>query len=464
MTLAALEHPNLSFFWTAPVTDTGEITTEDPLGLDYLAQQVGLLLLPTLTTRSTRAQAYATVLYGLSLAKRAVEHYGYPNTEERKRELFERWERFWALATLEFRGGELPRGDWDAMRGVRGARAAWKPTGDLPLDFALISRQQELGNLGAYLAPLRRAGLVVDGGVRPTPAADEILEGFWDEPGSNKRVSQYEAYSLAALDLGQKRIARKHGTLTLAKLGERSRLLSLIELRREPQQKRLYSALFGPARDKNTLAVAQLVEAAAKANIVEPRGILTAAIEGDLDTAVPAVGEQPLRELLVTSRAFGDFMKELTAAFDRVYATIHGGGWRVPRHEVTARAFSPDHLGAVQEASKRLIDAPSAAEIRSFPMHGAPCLRLAESLATADPEAALRLLLGYHASVQGKRLRGAGWIHDEGEKLVLHVTSYTPRPDTPRFPSFKLDAVRTLLTDMGRLPFRSDLTPAEVEP
>ena len=80
--LTTLERPSRSLFWTAPVSDTGEMTTEDPLGLDYVAQQVGLLLLPTLTTRSTRAQAYAMVLYGLSLAERAVERYGYPNTDE----------------------------------------------------------------------------------------------------------------------------------------------------------------------------------------------------------------------------------------------------------------------------------------------------------------------------------------------------------------------------------------------
>lgn len=227
--LLSIEQPARSFFWTAPASDTGEMTSEDPLGLDYVAQQVGLLMLPALTTRSTRAQAYAMVLYGLALAERGVDRYGYANTEEKKRELFERWERFWALATLEYRRGPLPRGDRDTMRGIRGAKAAWRPgDGPLPLDFALISRQEELGNLGAYLAPLRRSGLVRDGDVRPTPAALEILESFWDEPGDNRHRGRYEEYALAALEPDRTRIERKHGNLTLARVGERSRLKSAI--------------------------------------------------------------------------------------------------------------------------------------------------------------------------------------------------------------------------------------------
>lgn len=456
--LLSLEQPSRTFFWTAPVLDTGEMTTEDPLGLDYVAQQVGLLLLPTLTTRSTRAQAYAMVLYGLSLAERAVDRHGYANTEDTKRDLFERWERFWALATLEHRGGPLPRGDWDAMRGIRGAKAAWRPGDDrLPLDFSLISRQQELGNLGAYLAPLRRSGLVLDGGIRPTPAALEILENFWDEADENRHRGRYEDYALAALEPNRTRIERKYGNLTLGRVGERSRLTSLIMLRRKEQQARLYTALFERARDTTTFAVATLVENAVKAGTSAPREILDGAIARHFGEVGPA-----LRDLLITARAFGDYMLELVSAFDRVYATIDRGGWIVPRAEVAASAFGTRQRAALQKAASRLLEAPSVGEIRRFPMHGAACLRLAEDLRSADAATCLDQLLAYHGLVQRDRRRGAGWMRDEGGKLVLVVMSYTARPDDPRFPSFKLDAVRTLLTDTGRLPFNGAETAPEV--
>lgn len=68
MTDLAFLSPSKSLFWTAAVADTRAMTTDDPLGLEYITQQVGLMMLPTFTTRSSRAQAYAMVLYGLRRA------------------------------------------------------------------------------------------------------------------------------------------------------------------------------------------------------------------------------------------------------------------------------------------------------------------------------------------------------------------------------------------------------------
>lgn len=457
MEFVSLAQPARSLFWTAQVSDDGEMNTEDPLGLDYVAQQIGLLLLPALTTRSTRAQAYAVVLYGLDLAEKAVEHYGLPNTDEQKRALFERWERFWALATLEHRGGLIPRGDWDSMRGIRGAKGAWRRGEDkLPLDYPLISRQQELGSLGAYLVPLRRSGLVVDGGIRPTPAALEILENFWDEASDNSHLSRYDNYALAALDPQRPKIERSYGNLTLDKVGQRSRLLSLIHLRREKQQRRLHDALFERARDATTRAIAALVERATADGVTSPRAILSGAIDGQWGD----VGA--LRDLLLTARAFGDFMHELIRVFDRLYDAIDGRGWVATRAQVLPDAFPQSAHAALTEASRVLLDAPAVSEIGRFPMHGRNCLRLASELAHADAATGLDLVLRYHATVQRDRSRGAGWISDEAGKLVLNVTSYSARPEADRFPSYKLGAVRTLLTDTGRLPFNAAEPVAEV--
>lgn len=445
--LLPLEQPGRAFFWTAPVADGSELATEDPLALDYVAQQVGLLLLPALTTRSTRAQAYAMVVYGLALAERAIGHHGYAATDETRRDLFERWERFWALATFEYRNGQLPRGDWDTMRGVRGARAAWRPgDGPLPLDFQLISRQQELGNLGAYLAPLRRSGLVIDGSLRPSPAALDIVDAFWDEPDENKHRSRYEEYALIALDRSRTKIDRTNANLSLARVGERSRLTSLITRKRAAQQRRLHEALFERARDPHTLAISRLVEAATKAGVREPRDLLDGAITGSFGPV-----DERLRDLLVTARRFGDVMQALVGAFDRVYAGLDHAGWVAPRDRIAAAAFDDGALPALREACARLLDAPCAGEIRRFPAHGAACLRLVDELRTADAGEALDRLLAYHGSVQRERRRGEGWIRDEAGKLVLVVTSYTAHPEAPRHPSFKLDVVRSLLVDVGHI-------------
>jgi hypothetical protein len=457
--LVSLEHPERTFFWTAPATDGGEVTTEDPLGLDYIAQQLGLELLPTLTTRSSRAQAYAMVLYGLDLAERAAQRFDHPRTEETIRQLFERWERFWAMATLEFHGGRIARGHWDAMRGIRGAKAAWREAGEsLPLEFQLISRQQELGNLGAYLVPLRRAGLVVDGGVRLTPAALEVVDCFWDEPGENKHRGRYDEYGMSALEPDRKKIERKRGNLTLSKVGERSRLLSLIDCRRTLQQQRLHETLFARARDPHTQRMSELVTVATNAGIFTPRELLDAAIAGRLGEV-----SSELSQLLQTARAFGDFMQGLVATFDRVYATVERSGM-VATSEVVRAALSLAQLSLLKERAKGLLEAPAAAAIRRLPMHGAQCLRLAADLCHSDAGTALELLLSYHAVVQRSRRRGSGWVRAEAGKLVLSVTSYTPRPESVRYPSFKLDVVRTLLIDLGRLPFIGNVGAEEVTP
>ncbi len=446
--LVPLENPGRAFCWVAPVSDASELTTEDPLGLDYIGQQLGLLLLPSLTTRSSRAQAYAMVLYGLTLAERAIANHGEASTDETRRELFERWERFWALATLEYRGGDLPRGDWDAMRGIRGARAAWRAgTPTLPLDFQLISRQQELGNLGAYLAPLRRSGLIIDGTLRPSAAALDIIDAFWDEPDGNKHRSRYEEYALLAMDRSETRIHRTNANLRLATVGERSRLSSLVERRRTAQQGRLFEALFASARDPHTFSVSELVEAATRAGVRASRDVLDGAVEGRFGPI-----SQELRGLLDTARRFGDVVRELTCSFDRIYASLNGAGWIAPRERIAREAFDAENLTALREACVSLLAAPCISEIRRLPMHGTPCLRLVEELCNADAGSALELLLTYHGVVQSDRRRGEGWVRSESGKLVLVVTSYTARPNTPRFPSFKLDVVRTLLMDMGRLP------------
>lgn len=444
--LASLGDPGRSLCWVAPVAADSELATEDPLALDYISQQVGLKLLPALTTRSSRAQAFAMVLYGLALAERAVGEYGEPSTDESRRLLFERWERFWALATIELRNGELSRGDGDAMRGVRGAKTAWRPgSGALPLDFPLISRQQELGNLGAYLSPLRRSGLIIDGTLRPSSAALDIIDGFWDE-SENKHRGRYDEYAMLALDRRRKKIERTNANLTLSRVGKASRLSSLVERSRTAQQRRLYEVLFERARDQFTLALSTLVEAAASAGVVAPRALLTEAIAGHFGAV-----DGPLRDLLMTALRFGDVMHTLLAGFDRVYAALHDGGWTVSSTRIVNKALDMATMSDVRAACRQLLDAPRVTDLRALPMHGVACLRLVEELSTADGATALDALLEYHASVQRDRRRGDGWIRSEAGNLLLVVTSYTARPDAARFPSFKLDTVRSLLVDTGRL-------------
>lgn len=444
--LATLGDPESSLCWVAPVGEDSELATEDPLALDYLAQQVGLSLLPTLTSRSGRAQAYAMVLYGLHLVETALRRGVVAPTDERRRALFERWERFWALATLEYREGELPRGDPDTMRGVRGAKRAWRPgSAPLPLDYAMISRQQELGNLGAYLSPLRRGGLIVEGTLRPSPAALEIIDAFWDE-AENSHRGRYEEYALRALEPDRKAIERSHSTLTLAKVGEMSRLSSLVERKRARQQRRIYELLFLRARDPSTLLVSKLVEAAAQREVDDSRELL----EGAIDGRFGAVSEG-LREQLLLALRFGEVMDALLGAFDRVYACLHDEGSVASLVKVASAAMGEEDLAELRRACAALAQTPQLRLLRELPAHGAACVRLVHALSSADAVTALATLLRYHGEVQRERLRGKGWIELQGERLLLKVSTYTAAPAAERFPPLKLPTVRSLLVDTGRL-------------
>jgi hypothetical protein len=448
--LAVLEEPHRSLCWVAPVSEDSELATEDPLALDYLSQQVGLWLFPTFTSRSDRAQAFAMVLFGLSLAERAIQAYGTPATDAQRRWFFERWERFWALATIESRGGELPRGHGDAMRGIRGARAAWRAgSGPLPLDFSLISRQQELGNLGAYLSPLRRAKLLLDGTLRPSAAALEIIDAFWDE-ADNRHRGRYEEYALLALDPKRSKIERCHANLTLAKLGENCRLTSLNERKRKPQQRRLHEALFANARDASTLAMSQLVEAAVRDKVTSAEEIIDGALAGRFG----AVAHE-LHAALETARSFGAVVHVLLRAFDRVYDAVAAEGWSASSARVAGQALDEAALRELRATSRQLLVAPEARRLRTLPLHGAACLRLAAELPDAAAEEALEALLRYHDAVQKERRRGEGWIRLEGGRLVLLATSYTTQADAWRFPTYKFPAVRSLLVDTGRLGARA---------
>lgn len=444
--LVPLDRPAQSMFWSAPSPDS-ELAPEDPLALDYVAQQVGLFLLPTLTTRSSRAQSYAVVLYGLDLVHRVLGELGAFEDDELRRTLFERWERFWALAVLESLDGRVQRGDPDAMRGVRGALRAWFP-GDrsLPLDYPLISRQQELGSLGAYLVPLRLSGLVIPGTLRPSPAASEILAAFWDEPSETSHASRYESYAREALDLGRARIERKLGNLTLAAVGAKSRLSSLVARKRTEQQARLYQALIEavPDRSGTTLPMSRIVEQSTRDGVFEPVEIIDGAMEGRWGTLSPS-----LVDLLQTARRYGDFRGALLRVYDRAYQALWNAGWQATRADVAMHAFV--ERDALTTACDRFLGAPALARIQRLPVHGAAIIRIAAELRTGSNDEALARLLDYHHAVQRERQRGEGWIRDRGGRLTLAVTSYNARPELERFPSYKLDVLRQLLIDVGRL-------------
>ncbi len=443
LVLQALAHPDFMFWGTALPADT-EFSLEDPLALDYINQQIGYLLLPALTTRSGHAQYVAIVLYGLDLAERALREHALPGDEDEQRKLFERWERFWALACLESRKGALSRGDPDAMRGIRGAKKAWSagPTA-LSLEYTLISRQRELGGLGAYLAPLRDLGLIWQGSLRVTPAARSIIDAFWEEADAPAHGGRFDSWAMDVLSTST-RVERKVHGIRLATVGERSRLTSI--LGRKAQQDRLYEAIITHAPPP-TAELAALIQAAHLAGVEESRDVLQALLDGHCGPV-----STPLRSLVTLALAYGDIAVSLRDLFDAAYRDLVDTGGLVSRAQIAANAVTQSRFAALRSAATTLLADPGLAKIRGLPAHGATFVHLVEQLVVAGPAEVLELVLRYHRQVQRARRSGSGWISEQGDDLRADLNNYTGYRQPAPFPAYKLNILANLLRTTGRLP------------
>jgi hypothetical protein len=443
-------HPRLpsTLYIPAPVSLGSEFQIDDPLAFDYLSQQVGYWLFGGFTTRTSRPQDYVVCLYGLHLVQRAIEQYREKDDDETRRALYERWERFWGLAVAEYRKNGFEQSDDDNMRGVRGIKRAWK-AGDapLPLDFRMISRQIELGGLGAYLGSLREYGLVAPGSLRPTPAAREIIEAFWDEPDENSRTHLYEEYALAALDRSRRTIERQRHHITLARVGRMSRLSVLREDKRTKQQGRLWAALFESARDGTTLPIAKVLIAAHLDGVEDIETILDGIVG---QRWIPVDDE--VRDRALAALAFGRIVRTLLSVFADAYAYVERCGWVADGRATAGEAF---HSGGLDRMRREIaaVNATSClTRLRRLDVHGPTFAGLLAELADADASTALGAILRFQRTVQRTRRWGDGWMRPEGDKLVLVVRGWSGAHLEPWFPSLKFYAVRRMLHDLGRIP------------
>lgn len=154
-----MEKPALSWTMYGPLED--ETSVSDPLAFDYFAQQLGNVILPSFTTRTSRARYYSMVAYGLEISRRyAAKHSSTYHTKE-VLDAFTLFEKLWARAVVENYNGKLIERDNQetGFRGKRGAINAYK-SGINTLDFHFLRRQLDLGGLGAYRTSMEDLELI----------------------------------------------------------------------------------------------------------------------------------------------------------------------------------------------------------------------------------------------------------------------------------------------------------------
>lgn len=196
--------------WTkyGPLED--ETTILDPLAFDYFAQLLGNIVLPSFTTRTSRARYYSMVCYGIYISNRYLLDKGKIYYEKDVLEAFKLYERYWARAVVEYYAGELYERD-GKERDFRGKRSALRAYNDEleSLNYHFLTRQLELGGLGAYRSSLEDLELIKED-LGLTHKGIKLAEHFI-------KSSIYDKLVLRAMN--EERIVKKEGKGSLTSFG-----------------------------------------------------------------------------------------------------------------------------------------------------------------------------------------------------------------------------------------------------
>ncbi|TWH80395.1 hypothetical protein [Sedimentibacter saalensis] len=208
---------NFNLTWTKYSPLENESSLQDPLAFDYFAQILGNVVLPSFTTRTSRARYYSMVCYGLHISKKYLSLQGRPFFDKDILEIFKLYEKYWARAVVESYDGKLFERDGKELD-FRGKRGALKARSDrmttLGNDFKFLTRQLELGGLGAYRTSMEDLDLI-DYSLNLTHKGEKLAELFVDHHIYDKLVFK-------AID--EQKVIQKEGMGSLKSFGYHTRL------------------------------------------------------------------------------------------------------------------------------------------------------------------------------------------------------------------------------------------------
>jgi len=433
--------------WAAPRLESGDFTPEDPLAIDHLQQQIGNLLWPGFTTRTSRAFYYVMVCYGLQIVDDLLQEHGVAANDDNRRAWFERWERLWALAICASFDGAIPNSD--SMRGKNGVVRAWRSRGaHFPLDYPLISRQLELGAMGAYRSSLVEHGLLSPDILRLTPIGAELAERMWANDDAGHEL---DCYVRECLKPGMTDAVDGYGRTTLKSLGRRCRL-SIVR-QRQDLQAQLGGLLIDNHPPPHTLRVlpemARWLVAARADGVDDPHTFLdqiTSGVWGEPSTEV----ERNARVAVV----FGDLASALRACFDRAFRAVLDGGYHASLATVAgACLLDVDATAHVASCLAAWHHTPDAARILQEEAHGGAFVAAAAALDPARPSDFLIHLLNLHRQIQVARGKSGAWLSLEGNRVLLEAGNYRSWSLDGRVwvVGYKHGTLTELLRDLGRV-------------
>lgn len=212
------------------------------------------------------------------------------------------------------------------------------------------------------------------------------------------------------------------------------------------QQTRLWEVLILGARDGSTEILAHRLIAAHHDGIDHPEEFFVRVLAGEwgpLPASVSAKVEVAL--------AFGRTARLLLGRFNRAYGYVEQHGWVADLEQVAKASFPADEMRSLRNACAEVLETAESGRFRKLEFHGPELLGLLTKLSHAGSGECFEHLLHFHRGIQRSRRGGGGWLREEQGKIVMQVAGYSGYKTDAAYPSFKLNVVRQLLADLGRL-------------
>ncbi|MGI6469382.1 MAG: hypothetical protein GXZ09_02815 [Syntrophomonadaceae bacterium] len=437
----------MPIFWTKYSPLENHVSATDPLALDYMAQQLGYLPLPNFTTRTARARYYSVVCYGLMICEKAIEKYGYSMNDKTVSRLYELYEKYWAYAVvISYEGNIKERDDNEKeLRGKRGAIKAvsngLKTLGD---SYRLLSRQLELGGLGAYRSSLEKFGLIKSSSLSLTMRGHELAESFM--PVGDRMRTQYE--ELLTESIHQQKILEKHGQASISNFGRYARLDLFSQADHNLAQ----------ALDKERgLLIKYIIEgdeithATARMAVSNRDRFQNSYLEGISTLAnihTTDATENIVRASFETIYCFELLSIQLNNAFCALLKAAFDKGGTITVKELVPHVAPFLQTIYEHQLVERLTRSPQYHELAGY-YHGKEFLNLLSALQSGvNPEQFIRSIHKLHSAVETKRKSGL-WFDISGDEVNAFTGYSYSKENMGRQHTYKLPNLFSIISDLG---------------
>lgn len=377
--------------------------SRDPLGIQTIWARLGRHVVGNLTTVSTSARDFTTLLLGYYFAERVASEFG----GDGDLPVFLRWEQLAAYAR-----GEI-NSDW-AFRGVERVKRNLQDGAPVRLGTSataqILSNQKTYGLWGLYTVPARSSGLVEGNPTRLTVSGRRLVEELYSPIFTKCGFRNADVITARLAKPWSDLDTRKADRWLLQAIGK------VLDKRIAPVEREIYRShlLLGGPLDKTEGKQAILV-AAMDSTLADPGWELSPSRVRHLAKQCRMQGEAgaAVAERLECIRTSELLLAPAAAIFGLILSS--DGQTIAELSRVVRRQWGP---------SVRTIDVNAVASLKTElrdstgePEPGKRWVQIAHTLASGDYERAIGLLMEQNSSVMKYRAGSAPWVEVSNGRL-----------------------------------------------